>query len=163
MEDKTPISVDEIDKHRTEKGGWTRLTAAKWGVPWPLPKGWRKALIKNGVPYCPVGLKPSEYEPSGGFAETEARNKAIFSLQAFVGVWGVKTHQHGTGSEFLNACCKVFEVENTGCPISIREQVAGISKGQRKRLAVKNIKFYFGSEGRVRNGKIMTQKNFNSL
>lgn len=35
---------EEIDAARTPKGGWTREQLAKWGVPWPPPKGWRKAL-----------------------------------------------------------------------------------------------------------------------
>lgn len=41
------VSAEEIDQARTEKGGWTRETLAKWGVPWPPPKGWRQALIEG--------------------------------------------------------------------------------------------------------------------
>lgn len=36
----------EIEAGRSPAGGWTRKTLAQWGVPWPPPKGWRKALIR---------------------------------------------------------------------------------------------------------------------
>jgi hypothetical protein len=39
------IPAAEIDAARTKAGGWTKEQLAKWGVPWPPPKGWRKALI----------------------------------------------------------------------------------------------------------------------
>lgn len=35
----------------TEDGGFTRETLAGWGVPWPPPKGWKRALIRQGFPY----------------------------------------------------------------------------------------------------------------
>lgn len=38
------ISKEEIEAARTENGGWTRAQLAKWGVPWPPPKGWKKKL-----------------------------------------------------------------------------------------------------------------------
>lgn len=34
----------EIEAARTPRGGWTRETLAGWGVPWPPPRGWLKAL-----------------------------------------------------------------------------------------------------------------------
>ena len=37
----------EIQAARTPKGGFTRNQLAKWGVPWPPPTGWRKALLKD--------------------------------------------------------------------------------------------------------------------
>lgn len=40
-------SREEIDAARTANGGWTRGQLAKWGVPWPPPKGWKKTLIKR--------------------------------------------------------------------------------------------------------------------
>lgn len=39
------ISVEEIESAKTPRGAWTRVTLAKWGVPWPPPAGWRAALI----------------------------------------------------------------------------------------------------------------------
>lgn len=37
----------EIDAARSPKGAWTARTLAGWGVPWPPPKGWRRALIEG--------------------------------------------------------------------------------------------------------------------
>lgn len=38
---------DEIEAARTQAGGWTRAQLAEWGVPWPPPKGWRRALEQS--------------------------------------------------------------------------------------------------------------------
>lgn len=43
------VSRDEIEKHRTQAGGWTKAQLQKWGVPWPPPKGWRKKLEQEGI------------------------------------------------------------------------------------------------------------------
>lgn len=43
------LTRDEIENGRSKRGGWTRATLASWGVPWPPPKGWRRAL-ENGQP-----------------------------------------------------------------------------------------------------------------
>lgn len=40
---------EQIEAAKTPKGGWTKAQLAAWGVPWPPPKGWKKALI-NGDP-----------------------------------------------------------------------------------------------------------------
>lgn len=37
----------EIEAARTPAGGWTREQLAEWGVPWPPPKGWKRALIRT--------------------------------------------------------------------------------------------------------------------
>lgn len=34
----------QIDDAKSPHGGWSRETLAGWGVPWPPPKGWRRAL-----------------------------------------------------------------------------------------------------------------------
>jgi ribonuclease HI len=55
-------SKDEIDAARTPAGGWTRDQTAAWGVPWPLPKGWRAALIeehREGVRREPLAIASS--------------------------------------------------------------------------------------------------------
>ncbi len=39
------VTDAQIEAARTERGGWTRQQLAEWGVPWPLPKGWRSALV----------------------------------------------------------------------------------------------------------------------
>lgn len=41
------LSAEEIDAAKTTNGGWTKKQLAQWGVPWPPPKGWRKALIRG--------------------------------------------------------------------------------------------------------------------
>jgi hypothetical protein len=41
---RTP-TAEEIDRAKSQRGGWTRKTLAQWGVPWPPPKGWRKRLL----------------------------------------------------------------------------------------------------------------------
>lgn len=48
---RTQISNADVDAACTPKGGWKRSTLAGWGVPWPAPKGWRKEIVRNGVPY----------------------------------------------------------------------------------------------------------------
>jgi len=40
-------SPDEVEGARTPAGGWTRDQLAQWGVPWPPPRGWKKALEKQ--------------------------------------------------------------------------------------------------------------------
>lgn len=47
------ITDEEIVAQMTEKGGYTKSTLAKWGVPWPPPHGWKARLITHGVPYEP--------------------------------------------------------------------------------------------------------------
>jgi len=41
---KVIVSPAEIKAGRSPAGAWTRATLAKWGVPWPPPKGWKKRL-----------------------------------------------------------------------------------------------------------------------
>jgi hypothetical protein len=48
------ISADEIEEHRTQKGGWNRVVLAEWGVPWPPPAGWKHTLLAHGIPYNPA-------------------------------------------------------------------------------------------------------------
>jgi hypothetical protein len=43
---RKPPLLSEIMGSRTRRGGWTRKQLAKWGVPWPPPKGWKKALLE---------------------------------------------------------------------------------------------------------------------
>jgi hypothetical protein len=35
----------EIEAAKTPRGGWTREQLAKWGVPWPPPRGWKAKLL----------------------------------------------------------------------------------------------------------------------
>lgn len=45
----------DIESARSARGGWTRRQLAEWGVPWPPPKGWKRALIRGE----PVGAPES--------------------------------------------------------------------------------------------------------
>lgn len=40
-------SPEEIEAACTPAGGWKRDQLAKWGVPWPPPKGWKDELIER--------------------------------------------------------------------------------------------------------------------
>lgn len=39
------LTKEQIDAGRSRAGGWTAKQLRQWGVPWPPPKGWRKALL----------------------------------------------------------------------------------------------------------------------
>lgn len=39
------LSKEQIEAKTTPKGGYSKAQLALWGVPWPPPKGWKKALI----------------------------------------------------------------------------------------------------------------------
>jgi len=43
---RTP-SPEEVEAAKTERGGWTGEQLAKWGVPWPPPKGWKTELLER--------------------------------------------------------------------------------------------------------------------
>jgi hypothetical protein len=38
------VSLKDIERAKTARGGWTREQLAKWGVRWPPAKGWKKKL-----------------------------------------------------------------------------------------------------------------------
>lgn len=43
------VTDAEIRAAMSRKGGWSRATLEKWGVPWPPPKGWRAKLTSNAA------------------------------------------------------------------------------------------------------------------
>lgn len=49
QDDKPPLklSEEEIEKGRSEKGGFTKSQLEEWGVPWPAPSGWMKKLLRG--------------------------------------------------------------------------------------------------------------------
>jgi hypothetical protein len=49
---------EEIANARTGNGGWTKKQLAAWGVPWPPPKGWKKAL-EGGQPVAAALANPA--------------------------------------------------------------------------------------------------------
>lgn len=57
---KGALTEEDIEAGKTAKGGFSRATLAKWGVPWPPPKGWKEALL-NGESVVPKG-KPTADE-----------------------------------------------------------------------------------------------------
>lgn len=68
------ITAEEIESHKTPAGGWTRDTLAQWGVPWPPPKNWKKALIAFGCPLTEPGTVTvaafSSDDPESFYSET---------------------------------------------------------------------------------------------
>ena len=50
-------TVQEIEEGRSARGGYTRATVEKWGVPWPLKKGWRKRLLAEAARHHPPDLR----------------------------------------------------------------------------------------------------------
>lgn len=52
--ERTRISEIEIEAAKTEAGGFTRETLAKWGVPWPPMSGWRRAIEQYGIPLLQI-------------------------------------------------------------------------------------------------------------
>ncbi len=41
------LTEEEIISKMTEAGGFTKAQLAKWGVPWPPPKGWKQRLLEG--------------------------------------------------------------------------------------------------------------------
>jgi hypothetical protein len=41
------VSREEIEAGRSSAGGFTRAQLAEWGVPWPPPSGWLRALLRE--------------------------------------------------------------------------------------------------------------------
>jgi hypothetical protein len=41
------ISREELEAGRSAAGGFTRKQLAQWGVPWPPPAGWLRALLRE--------------------------------------------------------------------------------------------------------------------
>ncbi|UHD44929.1 ribonuclease HI [Aureimonas altamirensis] len=63
---KRPITNVEIEAGRTPAGGFTAKTLAAWGIKWPPKNGWRKRILRDGVPAsCPVpaGITLAPMEP----------------------------------------------------------------------------------------------------
>lgn len=56
------MNREEIEAGRSEKGGFSKEQLAKWGVPWPPPKGWVDALLA-GQTMSEAGLRNLESSP----------------------------------------------------------------------------------------------------
>lgn len=72
----TPITHEQIEAARTPAGGFTRATLAQWGVPWPPPHGWLKAIVAHGTPYAarvtPATMDAARYTEAHDSAAPEA-------------------------------------------------------------------------------------------
>ncbi len=44
---KKQFTPEEVEAAMTAKGGFSRESLAKLGVPWPPPSGWRRAITKQ--------------------------------------------------------------------------------------------------------------------
>lgn len=71
------ITPEEIEAGRTGRGGWKRETLAKWGVPWPPPRGWRKRLLAG---LSPVSSEDSPRPKSCLELRVEALEKKVAEL-----------------------------------------------------------------------------------
>lgn len=44
------MTREDIEKHRSPAGGFTKPQLAQWGVAWPPAKGWLKRLVDSDDP-----------------------------------------------------------------------------------------------------------------
>jgi hypothetical protein len=51
QERRKPITEQEIMAKMSPRGSWTREQLEEWKVPWPPPPGWKKWILKHGIPY----------------------------------------------------------------------------------------------------------------
>jgi hypothetical protein len=44
---KKPLKItpEQLEAGKSIAGGFTKQTLKGWGIPWPPPKGWQKALL----------------------------------------------------------------------------------------------------------------------
>jgi hypothetical protein len=56
------MTPEELEAGKSPKGGYTKEQLAKWGVPWPPPKGWKEALL-TGQPMERM-ITPSVVRPT---------------------------------------------------------------------------------------------------
>ena len=45
--ERVKVTAEEIEAARSPSGGFTKAQLAKWGVPWPPPRGWKERLVNN--------------------------------------------------------------------------------------------------------------------
>jgi len=90
----TPIIPEaDIMAKRTPKGGWTRADLARWGVPWPPPKGWIATLTGNA---------PTD----DWIALTKAEDRLLEALQALKAI------------EATTACTKARDIARAAIAVA---------------------------------------------
>jgi ribonuclease HI len=71
------ITDAEIEASHSPRGGLTAKQLKLWGVSWPPPKGWRRKILRNGVPAsCPM---PAGFDPVAARAEPPQAPRGMVS------------------------------------------------------------------------------------
>jgi len=70
------ITEEEVMKKQTPCGGWRKKDVAKWGVPWPLPSGWKETILEFGVPYGEAMHLKMDQECDNAMARDRTGDKA---------------------------------------------------------------------------------------
>lgn len=88
-------SSQELESVRRQKGGYTRKRLEKLGVPWPPPKGWRKAILATGP-------TPEGSEGTAGGRKTHMRGCEEHDLVCFLN--GAPSHWR-TSTDWSEVTC----------------------------------------------------------
>jgi hypothetical protein len=108
------LTEADLEAAKSPKGGWTAKTLAAWGVPWPAPHGWKKALLK-GEP-IPVAANGKAKKPEAKADDQDVDHKALLHQV----VMAVINAGHG---HLLNELPEVAAYYN--CRIPTVEEVIG--------------------------------------
>ena len=74
------ITDQQIEAGKSHRGGFTRKQLAAWGVGWPPPRGWRKALVQ-GRPIPPRRRKRARPVQRSEPSETFVFHVASFLVE----------------------------------------------------------------------------------
>jgi hypothetical protein len=87
------IPLEDIMSKHTPRGGWTRADLARWGVPWPPPRGW-KAMLTGNAP------------TDDWIALTKAEERLLEALQALKAI------------EATTACTKARDIARAAIAVA---------------------------------------------
>jgi hypothetical protein len=76
------IPLEDIMARRTPKGGWTRADIARWGVPWPPPRGWKAVLTGNAPTEDWLALSSAEYRLAAAIEALKAIEATTACMKA---------------------------------------------------------------------------------
>lgn len=65
------MNQEQIESLATARGGFTKKQLAEWGISWPPPKGWKRALTSHYS--APAGASPSVELEAGALGLAPAR------------------------------------------------------------------------------------------
>jgi hypothetical protein len=75
------MTEKEIEAGKSPAGGFTRKQLAKWGVPWPPPRGWKEKLLRGEpVKQIPHWQKRSRAKRKKDFSQEEAERRDMEAL-----------------------------------------------------------------------------------